>query len=86
MAFTLLPKDTSFFDLFDQLAGKVLDAARALEEMLERWDRLEAKLGVEVHETDASTGPRHYRNTTARPAAQMAAAKPHTPIQPLGAG
>src|SRR5207245_1942591 len=30
MAFTLLPKDTSFFDLFDQLAGKVLDAARAL--------------------------------------------------------
>src|SRR5438309_234692 len=44
MVFTLLPRDTSFFDLFDQLAGKVLDAARALEEMLERWDRLEMRV------------------------------------------
>ncbi|TMB08178.1 MAG: DUF47 domain-containing protein [Deltaproteobacteria bacterium] len=58
MAFTLLPKDTSFFDLFDQLAGKVLDAARALEEMLERWDRLEARVREMKdleHECDAIT-------------------------------
>ena len=58
MAFTLLPKDTSFFDLFDQLAGKVLDAARALEEMLERWDRLEVRVREMKdleHECDAIT-------------------------------
>jgi predicted phosphate transport protein (TIGR00153 family) len=58
MAFTLLPKDTSFFDLFDQLAGKALEAARALEEMLQRWDRLEERAhGVKdiEHECDAIT-------------------------------
>jgi predicted phosphate transport protein (TIGR00153 family) len=58
MAFTLLPKDTSFFDLFDQLAGKVLDAARALEEMLERWDKLEVRVREMKdleHECDAIT-------------------------------
>lgn len=58
MAFTLLPKDTSFFDLFDQLAAKVLDAARALEDMLERWDRLEARareMKDLEHECDAIT-------------------------------
>jgi len=58
MVFTLLPRDTSFFDLFDQLAGKVLDAARALEEMLERWDRLEARVREMKdleHECDAIT-------------------------------
>ena len=43
MAFSLLPRDDSFFDLFDQLAAKVLESARALEEMLERWDRLEER-------------------------------------------
>ena len=58
MAFTLLPKDTSFFDLFDQLAAKVLEAARALEDMLERWDRLEARareMKDLEHECDAIT-------------------------------
>jgi predicted phosphate transport protein (TIGR00153 family) len=58
MAFTLLPKDTSFFDLFDQLAAKVLDAARALEEMLQRWDRLEERAHAVKdieHECDAIT-------------------------------
>ncbi len=58
MAFTLLPKDTSFFDLFDQLAGKVLDAARKLEEMLERWDNLELRVREMKdleHECDAIT-------------------------------
>ncbi|MFL5313156.1 MAG: DUF47 domain-containing protein [Myxococcales bacterium] len=58
MAFTLLPKDTSFFDLFDQLAGKVLDAARALEQMLERWDRLDVRVREMKdleHECDAIT-------------------------------
>jgi len=58
MVFTLLPRDTSFFDLFDQLAGKVLDAARALEEMLERWDRLEMRVREMKdleHECDAIT-------------------------------
>jgi len=58
MGFTLLPRDTSFFDLFDQLAGKVLDAARALEEMLERWDRLEMRVREMKdleHECDAIT-------------------------------
>jgi predicted phosphate transport protein (TIGR00153 family) len=58
MAFTLLPRDTSFFDLFDQLAGKVLDAARALEDMLERWDRLEVRVREMKdleHECDAIT-------------------------------
>jgi uncharacterized protein len=58
MPFTLLPRDTSFFDLFDQLAGKVLDAARALEEMLARWDNLELRVrdmkDLE-HECDAIT-------------------------------
>ena len=58
MVFTLLPRDTSFFDLFDQLAGKVLDAARKLEEMLERWDNLEVRVremkNLE-HECDAIT-------------------------------
>lgn len=44
MAFSLLPRDESFFDLFDQLAAKVLESARALEEMLERWDRLEERM------------------------------------------
>jgi predicted phosphate transport protein (TIGR00153 family) len=58
MAFTLLPKDTSFFDLFDQLAGKVLDAARKLEEMLERWDNIEVRVREMKdleHECDAIT-------------------------------
>jgi len=58
MVFTLLPRDTSFFDLFDQLAGKVLDAARALEEMLERWDKLEVRVREMKdleHECDAIT-------------------------------
>jgi uncharacterized protein len=58
MAFTLLPRDTSFFDLFDQLAGKALDAARALEEMFERWDSLEARARQVKdleHECDAIT-------------------------------
>jgi uncharacterized protein len=58
MVFTLLPRDTSFFDLFDQLSGKVLDAARALEEMLEKWDRLEARVREMKdleHECDAIT-------------------------------
>jgi uncharacterized protein len=58
MPFTLLPRDTSFFDLFDQLAAKVLDASRALQEMLERWDRLEHRArGVKdiEHECDAIT-------------------------------
>ena len=58
MAFTLLPRDTSFFDLFDQLAGKVLDAARALEDMLEKWDRLEVRVREMKdleHECDAIT-------------------------------
>jgi uncharacterized protein len=44
MAFSLLPRDDTFFDLFDQLAAKVLESARALEEMLERWDRLEERV------------------------------------------
>ncbi len=58
MVFTLLPRDTSFFDLFDQLAGKVLDAARKLEEMLERWDNLEVRVREMKdleHECDAIT-------------------------------
>ena len=58
MAFTLLPKDTSFFDLFDQLSAKVLDASRALEEMLERWDRLDQRVREMKdleHECDAIT-------------------------------
>ncbi len=58
MAFTLLPKDTSFFDLFDQLAAKVLEAARALEDMLERWDNLEVRarqMKDLEHECDAIT-------------------------------
>ncbi len=58
MVFTLLPRDTSFFDLFDQLAGKVLDAARKLEEMLERWDNLEMRVREMKdleHECDAIT-------------------------------
>ena len=58
MAFSLLPKDTSFFDLFDQLAGKVLDAARKLEDMLERWDNLELRVREMKdleHECDAIT-------------------------------
>ena len=58
MVFTLLPRDTSFFDLFDQLSGKVLDAARALEDMLEKWDRLEARVREMKdleHECDAIT-------------------------------
>ena len=58
MVFTLLPRDTSFFDLFDQLSGKVLDAARALEEMLEKWDRLEVRVREMKdleHECDAIT-------------------------------
>jgi uncharacterized protein Yka (UPF0111/DUF47 family) len=58
MAFTLLPKDTSFFDLFDQIAAKALDASRALEEMLARWDRLDERArhvkDIE-HECDAIT-------------------------------
>lgn len=58
MAFTLLPRDTTFFDLFDQLAAKVLEAARALEDMLARWDNLEVR-AREVkdleHECDAIT-------------------------------
>jgi uncharacterized protein Yka (UPF0111/DUF47 family) len=44
MAFSLLPRDETFFDLFDQLAAKVLESARALEEMLERWDRLDERV------------------------------------------
>jgi uncharacterized protein len=44
MPFTLLPRDTSFFDLFDQLSAKVLDASRLLEQMLERWDRLDQRV------------------------------------------
>jgi predicted phosphate transport protein (TIGR00153 family) len=58
MAFTLLPRDTSFFDLFDQLAAKVLDASRAVEEMLDRWDRLEQRAHAVKdieHECDAIT-------------------------------
>ena len=58
MAFTLLPRDTSFFDLFDQLSAKVLDAARALVEMLEKWDRLEVRVREMKdleHECDAIT-------------------------------
>jgi len=58
MAFSLLPKDTTFFDLFDQLAGKVLDAARRLEDMLERWDNLEVRareMKDLEHECDAIT-------------------------------
>src|ERR687886_1371058 len=58
MAFTLLPRDTSFFDLFDQLSGKVLDAARALQDMLEKWDNLEVRmrqLKDLEHECDALT-------------------------------
>ena len=58
MVFTLLPRDTSFFDLFDQLAGKVLDAARKLEDMLERWDNLELRVREMKdleHECDAIT-------------------------------
>jgi uncharacterized protein len=58
MAFTLLPRDTSFFDLFDQLSAKVLDASRMLEEMLERWDHLDRRVremkDIE-HECDAIT-------------------------------
>src|SRR5207302_2714992 len=58
MAFTLLPKDTSFFDLFDQLSAKVVDAWRSLEEMLERWDRLDQRVREMKdleHECDAIT-------------------------------
>jgi uncharacterized protein len=58
MAFTLLPKDTTFFDLFDQLSGKALDAARALQEMLEKWDNLDTRarqLKDIEHECDAIT-------------------------------
>jgi uncharacterized protein Yka (UPF0111/DUF47 family) len=44
MAFSLLPRDDTFFDMFDQLAAKVLEAARALEETFERWDRLEERI------------------------------------------
>jgi uncharacterized protein len=44
MAFSLLPRDESFFDFFDSLAAKALEAARALEETFERWDRLEERV------------------------------------------
>src|SRR3954464_15852426 len=44
MAFSFLPRDDSFFDLFDQLSAKALEAARALEETFERWDRLEERV------------------------------------------
>ena len=43
MAFSILPRDDSFFDLFDQLSAKALEAARALEETFVRWDRLEER-------------------------------------------
>src|SRR5256885_1340144 len=57
MAFSLLPRDTSFFDRFDQLAAKVLEAARALEETFERWDTLEGRVRQVKdleHECDAT--------------------------------
>src|SRR3954466_11449740 len=44
MAFSFLPRDDTFFDLFDQLASKALEAARALEETFERWDRLDERI------------------------------------------
>jgi uncharacterized protein len=44
MAFSFLPRDEGFFDLFDQLAAKALEAARALEETFERWDRLDERI------------------------------------------
>src|SRR5207237_9224567 len=44
MAFSILPRDDSFFDLFDSLSAKALEAARALEETFERWDRLEGRI------------------------------------------
>ena len=44
MAFSILPRDDSFFDLFDSLSAKALEAARALEETFERWDRLEERI------------------------------------------
>jgi uncharacterized protein len=46
MPFSLLPRDDTFFDLFDQLAAKALEAARALEETFERWDRLDERIRV----------------------------------------
>src|SRR3954453_5385251 len=44
MAFSFLPRDDTFFDLCDQLASKALEAARALEETFESWDRLDERI------------------------------------------
>ena len=58
MSFSLLPRDTSFFDLFDKLSAKVLESAEALELMLSRWDDLDARVRAMKnleHEADELT-------------------------------
>src|SRR5881296_2602884 len=41
--FRLLPTQTRFFDLFEEQANKVLEAARALKEMVEHYENVDEK-------------------------------------------
>jgi len=41
--FRLLPTQTRFFDLFEEQSNKVLEAARALKEMVEHYENVDEK-------------------------------------------
>ncbi|MBW3588123.1 MAG: DUF47 family protein, partial [Actinobacteria bacterium] len=45
MKLRLIPKDESFFDLFDQMGRKVEEGAQALLELLENYTDLERRVG-----------------------------------------
>lgn len=45
MKFSLIPRERKFFDLFEEDARNLVATAQALVDLVENWDRVEAKVG-----------------------------------------
>src|SRR5437879_11809886 len=57
MAFSLIPREEKFFDLFDEVAGIISRAAGKFLDMVTEFDRMQARgneLRMEEHECDAA--------------------------------
>ncbi|MBI2831452.1 MAG: DUF47 domain-containing protein [Chloroflexi bacterium] len=49
--FSFIPKEQKFFDLFEESARNVVNAAKALKDMVDNWEYVEAK-GAEIAEIE----------------------------------
>ncbi len=50
-SFSFLPKGEKFFDLFEQGASNIVDTAKAFQELVEKWDNIDARV-QDIHDLE----------------------------------